>query len=132
MRRLYKSLAVVFCLMFLVSCASWEQLSKDEQARVVLDITQEQLSTWREAGKQWVLALPETTDEEKELKLDKAKMWNSNVLPAMQVANDWIYSLMQELSKAEGSLDRYAVQRLVNPYISRVVFLLVEMGYIPE
>ena len=130
---LSKILAVAFCVALLAGCASWEQLTKDQQARVVLDIAQEQLTNLRQGGKDWVLSLPEDTQEEKQYKLEKAQQWNTTVLPAIQIANDWIGDLMHELSRSEGvTLDRYAVQRLVYPYINKVIFLLVDMGYIPN
>jgi hypothetical protein len=115
-----KRLAVVLvALVLLAGCASvqtsWNNLSTDEKARIVVGDLQTQLSNAFDTGKAYVTANP-----------SKQAEWKAKVIPAFDVANKALASAAT-LAK-EGKTTPDAVYAQVQPLLNAVIAALKSMS----
>jgi len=121
-------LVILLLVVFLAGCASWAQLSGGEKTRVSLSLLQDQLVTLRTGAVKWALNLPQGTDAELKKKREILTVLHEKILPAMKLAQETIGAVAVEAKN--GNIDREAAQRLVLPFINRVILLLAQIGYI--
>ena len=123
-KRLAGLLVVLFVL---VSCTAvlqdqWNQMSSQDQAKIILNGFQDQLSdNWRIA-KTYVEANPTNVDLQ--------ATWKVSIVPAFDVANKAIASSLT--LAAQNKITPDAVYREVMPMVQKVLDLLVSRGIIKK
>ena len=119
-------LAVVLCLV-IAGCASWNQLTKDEKVRVVLDFMERETTNLRDGVMKWARELPQTTPEQLDRKRQIYRRLNSEVLPGFKK----VYQTIDDIaSKAYlGGIDQLTAEYIVMTALERVRALAYEIGY---
>ncbi len=108
------SLVLLACF----SCATTTvQLTKDQEARILLNGIQVNLSTLFDTAKALVVASPKYQD-----------VWKNKVNPAFDLANKTVKDAL-DLAK-KGQYTPADIQAKVNPFITRLIVLLAQEGII--
>ncbi len=116
MRQQIKLFMVMVILMSLVACAG-QQITKDQEARILLNSIQDNLAVLFDTG----LAMSKTKPEYQVL-------WKAKINPAFDVANKAVKSAM-ELAK-EGKYTPADVNAKITPLVNSVIVYLAQIGVI--
>jgi ABC-type Fe3+-hydroxamate transport system substrate-binding protein len=117
-----RSICLFFVLVLLAGCAtmtnlqtSWNKLTPNDKARVVVGGFQDQLNNLFDIGKVYVLANP-----------DKAEQWKTKVIPAFDTANKSLrtYIIMVGMGTATPEM----VFKEIPAMITSITDLLKVMG----
>ncbi len=110
---------LLLTLFILGGCAtvqeSWNKLTPDQKARVVINDLQSQLDTLFNTGKTYVTSNPQYQDK-----------WKKQIVPAFDVANKGLRSAT-ELAKT-GQITPDQVYAQIQPLINSTINLLISIG----
>lgn len=107
---------VLFLLIFVVGCAAWSTLTRDEKARAVVDLMQTQLEEMFDQSKAYLDLHPEYQDK-----------WKTEIVPAFDVANKTLADVAH-LAKSQ-PMTAAQIRAVVEPLIGRIICLLGQIGY---
>lgn len=116
MRKVKLTVVMLLALMILASCAG-QQITKDQEARILLNSIQVNLATLFDTG----LAMSKTKPEYQVI-------WKAKINPAFDVANKAVKSAM-ELAKA-GKYTPADVNAKITPLVNAVIAYLAQIGVI--
>lgn len=110
-----KIVMMFLVLVFIIGCANlqqkWNNLTDDEQGRVILNGLQDQLDIWFDAGKAFVKDNPTYQTE-----------WQTKVIPSFDVANKAVGQAL--LSKTTPD----TIYMKIAPQVSKVIEMLRVWG----
>ncbi len=115
-RRISLFLVMVVMMAMVVSCVG-QQITKDQEARILLNSIQDNLAVLFDTG----LAMSKTKPEYQIL-------WKAKINPAFDVANKAVKSAM-ELAKA-GKYTPADVNAKITPLVNSVIVYLAQIGVI--
>jgi len=118
--RIFQVLVLLLFMLSLISCANiqeqWKKLTPDEQARIIMDQFQEQLTGLFDSTKAYVVLNAPKYDEK----------WKKEIAPAFDVANKGL-AAAQKLAK-DGNYTPEKVYLEVQPFINAVKKLIISIG----
>jgi hypothetical protein len=124
MRTKASLILIIIAALFLVSCTpstviapvrTWDQLTPDQQARVVTYQFQSQVQNLFSIGKAYVAVRPETVPQ-----------WKTAIVPAFDVAN----TALKTFIDSKGSLSVDVVRAQLQPMINKILLLLAGLGVV--
>ena len=116
MRRNARFIAPLLLMLMLVACAG-SQVTPDQEARIVLNQVQDNLTVLFDIGKTYVSANPQYQEA-----------WKTKIVPTFDTANK---SMAAALALAkEGKYTPADVQAKIMPVINSIVALLAQIGAI--
>jgi ABC-type oligopeptide transport system substrate-binding subunit len=116
-RKVFSGLVAVILLAGLLSCATTQQLTKDQEARIILNSIQDNLGVLFDTGKAFVVANPKYQD-----------IWKTKINPSFDVANKTVSGAL-DLAK-QGKYTPAEVKAKVVPLVNSVIALLAQIGAI--
>lgn len=113
------ALVMLCCILSMAGCptlqSQWNNLTPDEQGRIVIGGMQAQLDTLFDTGKSFVVQNPQYQDK-----------WQSEIVPSFNVANNAIRTYATLM--AQGKTDVATVIKEVTPLMDAVKKLLQGIG----
>lgn len=117
-RKVVVGLLVMVLMVGLMSCAtSTVQLTKDQEARIILNSIQDNLGVLFDTGKAFVATNPKYQE-----------IWKMKINPSFDVANKTVASAL-DLAK-KGQYTPAEVKAMVVPLVNSVIALLAQIGAI--
>jgi hypothetical protein len=116
-RKLLIGILSLVLLAGLMGCATTQQLTKDQEARIILNSIQDNLGVLFDTGKAFVASNPKYQE-----------VWKTKINPSFDVANKTVASALDLARK--GQYTPAEVKAKVVPLVNSLIALLAQIGAI--